>query len=167
MLETIDTTVASWDARHAVLAVGASLTVWAAVSDLSRFTIPNRVVAALVMFGAVYVMIAGLPAIPHMLTFVAALALGFGAYAVRLFGAGDAKLFAALSLWFGPIGSLWLLLLTAVFGAVLAVVWMCSRPLRHALIGVGIAVDPEPSRRIPYGVAIASAALIAFSGLWP
>jgi Flp pilus assembly protein protease CpaA len=50
MLETIDTTVASWDARHAVLAVGASLTVWAAVSDLSRFTIPNRVVAALVMF---------------------------------------------------------------------------------------------------------------------
>lgn len=167
MLETIDSTVASWDARHVALTVGMSLTVWAAATDLACLRIPNHLVAGISLAGAVYIIAAGLPPIPHVMTLIAMLAVGFGVYTLGVFGAGDAKLIAALSLWFGPFGTLGMILVTALLGAGLAIVWIGSRPLRHALIGVGLPIDPEPTKHIPYGVAIAGAAMIAFIGQWP
>lgn len=167
MLETIDSTVASWDARHATLAVGIGLTAWAAATDLTRMRIPNHLVAGLTVAGALYVIAAGLPPLAHVLTFIAMLVAGFGAYALNLFGAGDAKLLAALSLWFGPFGALGMVLVTALLGAGLALIWIGSRPARLALISVGLPIDPEPTKHIPYGVAIAGAAMIAFIGQWP
>ena len=81
-------------------------------------------------------------------------------------GGGDVKLLAAATLWTGPGGTLQLLMLTAVLGGGLALFFLMplgnqaaaaarvllGRPLESAKSGLAMPV--------PYGVAIAGAALI-------
>ena len=50
------------------------------------------------------------------------LALFFPIFALRGMGAGDVKLLAAVGAWLGPVAVIWVALLTAVIGGVLAVV---------------------------------------------
>lgn len=157
----------SGDARHAVLIAGIALTVWAAATDLRHFIIPNRTIVALFAGGAVWILVSGAAPGTHLAAFATVLALGFAAYALGFFGAGDAKLLAVLALWTGPQVAVALVLQTLLFGAILAFVWMLSRPVRTLLMAAGLPVDPDPPAQIPYAVAIAAAALFAFAGLWP
>lgn len=152
--------------RHAVLIAGILLTLRAAMTDLTRFTISNRICTALFALGGVWILMNGASPWPYLAGFAGVLGLGFIAYAFRLFGAGDAKLLAALALWIGFPGVIGLVFTTALFGAILALLWVLSRPLRLALMAVGLPIDPEPPAQIPYGLAIAAAALIAFADLW-
>lgn len=165
-----DPLVSLWqfgDARHATLIVGMALTVWAAATDLRHYIIPNKLTVALFASGAIWILVSGVAPGPHLASFACVLALGFAAYALGFFGAGDAKLLAVLALWTGPQIAISLVLQTLLFGAVLAFVWMLSRPVRAALMSAGLPVDPEPPAQIPYAVAIAAAAFFAFVGMWP
>jgi prepilin peptidase CpaA len=153
--------------RQGLIIAAIGLTVWAAVSDLVRFQIPNRVSALLFCGGAVYIALTGLPGWAHLAAGCAVLALGFAAYSFSVLGAGDAKLLAALAVRTGPQGAVALVLTTLVLGAILAVVWVMSRPLRAMMISAGLAIDPEPPAVVPYAVAIAAAAIPALAALWP
>ena len=78
-------------------------------------------------------------------------------FAMRWFGGGDAKLYAAIALWFDLSGGVVLIFSVGMAGLLLAVTYLAARrigPFRS---------DPEErkNRRIPYGVAIGFGAVIA------
>jgi prepilin peptidase CpaA len=81
-------------------------------------------------------------------------------------GGGDVKLLSAATLWAGPAGTPSLLLLTGVLGGVLALFLLM--PFGRQLLGMArllLRQPPLDAERglavpVPYGVAIAGAALI-------
>lgn len=141
----------------------------AAANDIYEFKIPNWISIVLV---AVYPA-AGLAvgAAPHVmiegaLIGAAALAVGFGLFAAKIVGGGDAKLLAATAPWLG-LGSLGVFLFnTAIAGLVLTIAMMTFRKLpvlpvyAHAPWLMRLHARKKD---IPYGVAIAAGALLSFS----
>ena len=90
------------------------------------------------------------------------LAAGVVLWRTGLFGAGDAKLLAAVGPYVGPAGVLPVLFYTLVAGGVLALVaaalrhgqaWRATRPPATSAAGLGAPV------RLPYALAIAAGAL--------
>jgi prepilin peptidase CpaA len=77
-----------------------------------------------------------------------------------LVGGGDVKLLAAATLWAGAGMTPALIALTALLGGALALLQLASIGLR-AMLGPPAAVPGGPARAapVPYGVAIAGAAL--------
>jgi prepilin peptidase CpaA len=142
----------------------------AAVVDFRRLVIPNRLVAALCVLWLLHIEGTRGPAAPAVFAALAGAALvlagGVLLFERGLIGGGDVKLMAAASLWSGAGGLPRLLMLTALLGGALALLFLS--PLRARLAAVR-AIDPIPAgggalwvggTPIPYGVAIAGAALI-------
>jgi prepilin peptidase CpaA len=97
---------------------------------------------------------------------VAALAVGMGMFAAGWIGGGDAKLFAASALWIGWPATMSFLGVTGLAGGALAVSLL---GLRSAYLRPYMPTGPawfarlvEPGQNVPYGVAIAVGALVAF-----
>jgi prepilin peptidase CpaA len=152
------------------LAGFAGLMATAAFEDLRRLIIPNGLILALCVLWPLYV------ATAPMLTLVAAGTAALYAVAVFLVGAllfsrgliggGDVKLLAAATLWAGPAATISLFVLTSLLGGLLCLLLLtpigaliaAARPI------VGDPEDSAPARTdralVPYGVAIAAAALI-------
>lgn len=89
-----------------------------------------------------------------------ALIVGAGLFAMGGIGGGDAKFYAALAAWFPLWDGLGLLVSVSLTGLALLIVWFVLRQrLMRAHSGL-----PEDSdfRKLPYGVAIAVGALVAF-----
>lgn len=147
-----------------VLAAGLGLAAW---SDLRRFVIPNAVVGLVSIGGLVWALFEGEGLAAHLAIGAAALVVGFMLYHWGIFGAGDAKLAAAVLLFAGPAQALPVVLHTAVIGGIFTFLWIGSRPLRLVLGGLGMDVDPTPPNTIPYGVAIAGAGLALIARQWP
>lgn len=118
------------------------------VWDMRAFRIPNLLVLALVAaFLAGRTPTLGLmPTLMALAVGAAVLAAGFGLYAGRVWGGGDAKLLGALALWVGLDGLGRLLIVTAVAGGVLAGGLYLARRWRGEA-GTGVPM--------PYGVALA------------
>ena len=89
---------------------------------------------------------------------VATFAVLAGLFALRLMGGGDVKLLTALALWIEPFAVLKLLVIMALVGGVLALVfaaWHVARRQRDKIA-------------IPYGVAITLAGLwVLYADYWP
>jgi prepilin peptidase CpaA len=144
----------------------AALMIAAAVEDYRRLVIPNRVVVALLALWLPYA--AGLrgaaPGTVLQSLLCAALAFAGGAllFARGLVGGGDVKLFSAAVLWAGA-GALGRLAMLAAFGGgVLALVYLSPMGARLGAAGratCGAQALPARRRPLPYGVAIAAAAL--------
>lgn len=156
-------------AAHLVALAGfAALMAAAAVEDFRRLVIPNRLVAGLCILWPLH-----LGTAPDA-TMAAAVAAVGGAAAVLfagtllfargMIGGGDVKLFSAAALWAGAAALPPLFALTGLIGGLLALFFLtplgvritASRRLVCGAANVSaIAADP-----LPYGVAIAAAALI-------
>jgi len=152
----------------AFLAVLPVIAVAAGVRDLATMTIPNWMSLVLLAAFVPAALLSGLDwqALPgHLAVGAAALVIGVGLFALRVFGGGDAKLMAALSLWLGPDGVLPFLFWTAVVGGLFSLGLILARGrLAGAVPGPPwLARLLEPKGDIPYGVAIAAGALLA----WP
>jgi prepilin peptidase CpaA len=154
--------------------VFSAILVAAAVGDVRSRRIPNMLVGGLAVLGLVYSAIA--------YSLLEGLARGTGGlftglvvwlpfYALGWIGAGDVKLFAGAGAWLGPWGALEGALVSALAGAVLALLWMVrSRGLRATTEVLGMSAGSPSllapadgsSRRstLPYGVAL------AFGALW-
>ena len=137
----------------------------AGVSDILTLTVPNRYPVAIVLVYPSYVLASTQPVAwqASIVIAISALIVGFLLYAVRGWGGGDAKLFAAAALWAGPDFILPLILICAAAGGVIAVfIW-----LQHCLpssLSTGVftfrATAPRLHRTpVPYAAAIAVAAL--------
>ena len=151
------------------------LLVVAALTDVTSFTIPNWISSALLLAFPVAALAAGLPwgeVAQHAAVGGVALVIGMGMFAMNWMGGGDAKLMSASALWLGLSGAPSYLMWTALAGGALAVTLITARKLRAAM---PVATGPrwvgallEPKGDIPYGVALAAGALLAFpsSGLF-
>ena len=100
-------------------------------------------------------------------------------YLIRAMGAGDVKLMAMVGFFLGPIQGLEALLACALFGGIMAVIYMVylKRVRRtvgnllsivryHYIFGVDahpeVSLDNPESVRMPYGIAVAAGAIYAF-----
>jgi len=152
----------------------------AAFEDFRRLVIPNALTLGLCLLWPLHLATA-----PALTWASGCAALGCAAavflagallFARGLIGGGDVKLLAAATLWAGPAATPSLLLFTALLGGALSILLLT--PLRaqigaarRAVFGAAEAAiaDADPVA-VPYGVAIAAAALIVtippnFSGL--
>ena len=157
-------------AKAAALSLFAALVIVAAMKDLSSFTIPNWIPAALALAFAPAAMLAGVPLGEVGVSFgvgAGMLALGVGLFALGWIGGGDAKLMAAASLWLGLKGLAPFVVYTGLAGGALALTLVA---LRSAWVRPLAAAGPAWTKRLatpgeaaPYGVAIAIGALAAFA----
>lgn len=153
----------------ALLAVPPVIAVLAALRDLTTMTIPNWMSLVLVALFLPAAILAGLgwqAVLVHLGIGAAALAVGIGLFALRVLGGGDAKLMAALALWMGLEGTAPFVLWTAVIGGLFSLILILVRArfavfATAAPVWVGRLLTPKGD--IPYGVAIAAGALLA----WP
>jgi prepilin peptidase CpaA len=143
---------------------------FAAASDLLTMRISNRLQLALVAGFAVAALAAGLDGsalLSHLAAGGVVLAIGFACFAFGWIGGGDAKLAAATALWIGLGPNLADYALTAaVLGGALTLLILLARalPLPPVLAGQDWALRlHEPRGGVPYGVALAAAALL----VWP
>jgi len=142
----------------------ASLMIVAAWSDAIDYTIPNRLIVALLTLYPAFVMTAG-----HKIGWPMSLAVATSILSIGLFlygtgklGAGDVKLMAAISLWAGTELTLAFILLTAIAGGVVSLAlvvrlnygWVIGRPPAEI-----------KTNQVPYGIAIAVGGLFVAAKL--
>jgi len=145
-----------------------ALVIIAGLKDLTSMTIPNWI--SLILIGAFFptALAVGLPlstVAAHVGVAILALFAGAGMFALRWIGGGDAKLMAASCLWLGVAGSGYFLLWTGIAGGVFCLALIFARfHARPFLFGAPGWVSQlmEPKGDIPYGVAIAVGALLAY-----
>jgi len=153
---------------YIVLASFSALMVYAAYSDLKSYTLPNFISLILVAGFALIMLILQPPLSAigwHIGVGAILFIIGFLMFATGLFGGGDVKVIAALGLWLGPLNVLSFLTLMTIFGGVLALALLVFRKIKipqHWLENSAIAGLHSKEEGIPYGVAIALAALIEF-----
>jgi prepilin peptidase CpaA len=150
------------------LAGFAGLMLTAAVEDLRRLLIPNRLTVALCALWPFHLATTTL-AIAPLAALGCSLAVflsGALLFARGVLGGGDVKLLSAATLWAGPQATVPLLVGTALIGGLLALVLLI--PAAGRLIGGLRRSETAPAEPndaalrapMPYGIAIAAAALI-------
>ena len=153
-------------AEFLVLIALPALLVAAAGWDLTSFTIPNGLQAALLGAFVLFIAAAGLslPVVGwHVLAGCVGLLMGFGFFAAGWIGGGDAKLFAAMALWLGFHDIVPYALVASVFGGALtlALLALRERPLPAFLMRYPWVMRLHDRKAgIPYGVALAAGAFI-------
>ncbi|CAD5284750.1 Peptidase [Bosea sp. 62] len=157
-----------------VLIVFPAAMAYAAASDLMTMTIPNWLCALLVVaFGVCAATIGfGLSAaIWHLAAGLLVLVVCFGMFAAGWIGGGDAKLAAATALWLGFEQLLPYLFVAALSGGMLTGVIMLLRAAPLPAMASNWAWAQrlhDVKQGVPYGIALAAAALVALpdTAIW-
>jgi prepilin peptidase CpaA len=155
-----------------LLAAFPLLVLVAAVKDATTYTIPNWISLAL-LAAFVPAAAAGWFAEVPLSVIGACVGVGFAALLVGMamfafgwIGGGDAKLLAACALWLGWSGLAPFLFWTTIAGGVMAAVLLVARRHGAQFVGGGapmwVARLLDREAAVPYGVAIAFGALMAF-----
>ena len=145
-----------------------ALMAFAASSDLLTMTISNRLSLALAGGFLLLTVITGMSLhdfAMHIAAAAAVLVAAFVFFSQGWIGGGDAKLAAATALWFGFDHLLDYLVYASLFGGVLtlAIVQFRKLPLPAVLARQGwIARLHETGAGVPYGIALAAAALTVY-----
>jgi prepilin peptidase CpaA len=142
----------------------------AAFEDFRRLTIPNMLPILLCAVWPLHFYFLPAPSLYGALAAIgcalAVFLVGAVLFARGYLGGGDVKLLSAATLWAGAAEAPALLLLTAVLGGALALFLLIPIGSQIAAIARGMLGRPAvPAERglaipVPYGVAIAGAALI-------
>lgn len=153
-----------------IMAVLPVLLIAAAMFDLTSFTIPNALPAAMFVLFAVFMVGAVLSGHalswsetwPHLLAGVVGLLAGMALFAFGVVGGGDAKLFAMSCLWLGWEAMFQYAIVASLLGGVLTLALLM---LRRIPLPSLLAAQPwllrlaDRESGVPYGVALAMAAL--------
>lgn len=153
-----------------------SLMIIAAMTDLTSFRIPNWLtgLTAALFFPMAY--LTGMPLLEfgwHLLAGIILFVVGYGLFALRVFGGGDSKLMAAAGLWFGTSQVMSFLLMTSVAGGVLALAiagWSAlnqnnDKDTSGSVVATGKKVK-KMGPKLPYGFALCVGAILAFPQTW-
>jgi len=145
-----------------------ALMAFAASSDLLTMTISNRLSLALAGGFFLLMIVTGMSlhaAGMHVAAAAVVLVVAFVFFSQGWIGGGDAKLAAATALWFGFDHLLDYLIYASLFGGVLtlAIIQFRKIPLPAMLARQGwILRLHETDAGIPYGIALAAAALAVY-----
>jgi len=150
------------------------LMAYAAASDLLTMTIPNRLSVALVAGFLALAWLGGLAPqaiLLHLLAGAVVLAGTFAMFAFGWIGGGDAKLAAATALWLGFAPLPDYLFTAALAGGVLTIAILALRavPLPGFALGWSwLCRMHDRKSGVPYGIALAAAALAVYpqSEVW-
>lgn len=138
-----------------LLAVLGLLLVSAGIEDARRREIAHWKNAAIALLAPAWWWANGLAIWPDVALQIGVALLVFaffaGAYALGQMGGGDVKLLGALALWLPVVPLVWMLILMSLLGGALTLLLLGERYWRRER---GVPLE------IPYGVAIAMAALI-------
>jgi prepilin peptidase CpaA len=132
--------------------------------DMASFTIPNKLSLLLAAGFALFALAAGLSLSDigwHLLAGLLGLAAGFTLFALGYIGGGDAKLFAAVTLWLGFVDLMPYALVVALFGGALtlAILYLRRMPLPAICARQDWILRLHDDKAgIPYGVALAAGA---------
>lgn len=141
----------------------------AAVSDATRYVIPNTVIiGVLVLFGVAAILLPfDIRWELHLGALGTVLVAGLVAYRFKALGAGDVKLISALALWTGFEQLPELLLYTAIAGGALALILIATRKLLLGVILRFPSLEPavkaavlRTGEKVPYGIAIAIGGMV-------
>ena len=151
-----------------VVMVFAAVMAVAAFEDFRRLVIPNLLPIMLCVLWPVY--FAGSASLFGALAAIGCAAAVFLVGAVLFargwLGGGDVKLLSAATLWAGPAGTPALLMLTGVLGGALALFLLMpfgsqiTMAVRALLGQPSVSTERGMATPVPYGIAIAGAALI-------
>lgn len=145
----------------ALVVFAAAVTLVAALIDIRKFIIPNWCSLAVFVSGLVFAYFSGLfvtsLAVGVALFFAGAILFQFG-----LAGGGDVKLLAATGVWAGLSGVFELLLLTALGGGVLSLIYMLSGAVVLKRKGEPVSAGVLLKQSVPYGVAICAGGFYFF-----
>ncbi|HML06788.1 MAG TPA: prepilin peptidase [Xanthobacteraceae bacterium] len=150
------------------LTVFPAMMAFAALSDLFTMTIANRVSLILVGGFGVLAVMAGMSVADmaaHAGAAIAVLIVAFACFACGWIGGGDAKLAAAAVLWLGFAHLADYLLYASLLGGALTVLLMQFRAVPLPAVLAGREWVERLHRRdggIPYGIALAAAALLIY-----
>ena len=131
-------------------------------TDLMHRRIRNWLVAGMAAAYLPLALAAGLPGDAIASGLFAALlvfAAGFGCFAAGWIGGGDAKLAPVCVLWLGSDQALAFLVLTSLFGGILALALVLTGALRRRVAPAGADAPQSPRPLLPYGPALAIAGL--------
>jgi prepilin peptidase CpaA len=151
-----------------------ALMAFAAASDLLTMTIPNRLTLGVVAAFAAFAVATGMPLSDvawHLAAGALVLGVTFAMFAFGWIGGGDAKLAAAIALWFGFAPLFDFLLLASIGGGALTLLIIALRQLPLPSFALSWSwLDRLHDRKsgVPYGIALAGAAMIVYpeSPLW-
>lgn len=141
---------------------------FAAANDLFTMRIPNKISIALILGFAASAIVAGMSMENigwHLAIGIGALSFTFTLFSLRLFGGGDAKLLAAGALWMGQSAIVEYVFYVTMFGGILSVLILAYRrllPVPADRLPPWMSKLHEEGTGIPYGIAIAAGALVAF-----
>jgi prepilin peptidase CpaA len=154
-----------------LVAILPALLVAAAIFDLTSYTIPNILPAAMLVLFAAFLLTISFNGHSlswgdtwlHLLAGAVALIAGMALFAAGWIGGGDAKLFAMACLWLGWDAMLEYALMASLFGGMLTIALLALRriplpPLLSAQPWLARLADRNSG--VPYGVALAIAALV-------
>lgn len=157
-----------FDPQAIVLTAFSAVMAAAAFEDFRRLVIPNLLPVALCALWPLH--FAASPSLYGALAAIGcAVAVFVGGallFARGYLGGGDVKLLAAAALWAGPSGTPALLMLTGILGGGLALFLLLpfgrqlAGTVRHALRQPPVEAERGLAAPVPYGIAIAGAALI-------
>lgn len=141
----------------------------AASSDLLTMRISNKLVLFLVLGFGIVALAVNLPLQQfgmHIACALLVLAVGFGLFAMRWIGGGDAKLAAATTLWLGFGLTLPYLVYAALLGGVLTLSILALRnlPLTPFLARyTWLERLHDRKQGVPYGIALALAGMLVYT----
>ncbi len=144
----------------ALVVVLAALLLAAGIEDARTREIANAKNAAIALLAPLWWWAMGLgwgDVGVQLLVAAIVLAVFVAAFACGWMGGGDVKMIAALALWLPLGGLLQMLMVMSVLGGAITLVMMMERRWRRR-------IDPV---EVPYGVAIAAAALLALPAVLP
>ncbi len=150
----------------------ASLMLWATVSDIRYYILSNKLCLVVALLYPIFITtlyISGTPlAITYigysvgisLVIFLALVAL----FALGLLGGGDVKFIPAVILWAGPAHSLQFLIITAISGGVISMIYLsffyvkslnATKSSEKINFSMPISmISKNEENKIPYGVAI-------------
>ena len=104
----------------------------------------------------------------HLLVGSGVLVISFGAFAAGFFAGGDSKFIAVISLWIGYDTLLDFLYLTGILGGIMALVVLIGGRLIPVQWQPDIFKSMSKRKVVPYGTAMAIAALIVYqdTAIW-
>ena len=156
--------------QHLLFALFPLGVAFGAATDVVSMTIPNRLVLALLAGFVLLAPVVGMDLETfalHLAAGAIVLAVSFACFAFGWIGGGDAKLATAAALWLGAESLLAYLVYAALFGGGLTLLLL---QLRMMPLPASWQARPWIARLhgrqtgVPYGVALAAAALVVLPG---